>query len=76
MQQRRRSKLGTLSMVVFGLTLSFLDPQVTNAAKFISTCYSLVTGSYLTTIANADVAGLPGSFLKRSIPRIVYSSRR
>ena len=62
MQQRRRSKLGTLSMVVFGLTLSFLDPQVTNAAKFISTCYSLVTGSYLTTIANAD-----GDFVGRSI---------
>lgn len=61
MQQRTRSTLGTLSMVVFGLTIGFIDPQATNA-RTLAACDHLVTGTYLTTFTDAD-----GNFTGRSI---------
>jgi len=60
MQQRRRSRIGALSIVVFGLTLGFLGPQVTNARP-LTDCDHF-TGTYLTTLTDAD-----GNFASRSI---------
>jgi hypothetical protein len=60
MQQRRRSVLGTLSILVLGPTLVFLAPQVTNAAT--RRCDHLVVGTYLTTVTDAK-----GSITSRSI---------
>jgi hypothetical protein len=59
-QQRRLPTLGTLSVLIIGLTLGFLNPQVTNAAS--RRCDHLVVGTYLTTVTDAD-----GNVMSRSI---------
>ena len=72
MQQRRRSKLGMLRVVVFGLTLGFLGPQVTHARSVADDCIRLVVGTYLTTFTNIDIRftgrrGTGVAFLSRSL---------
>jgi hypothetical protein len=72
MQQCRRSRLSTLSMAVFGLTLGFLAPQVANARTVGDDCSKLVAGTYLTTFTDADVGFKrrrieDGKFMGRSI---------
>ena len=77
MQQRRRSTLGMLSMVVFGLTLSFFDPQVTKAKIEVDACKRLVVGTYLTTFTDeiSDFKGrrsASSKFISRGLLTLFY----
>jgi hypothetical protein len=72
MLRRRRSMLGALSMVAFGLTLGFLNPQVANA-RTPAACDHFM-GTYLATLTDADGNLATRTILTLSVDGTLMSS--